>query len=517
MKQAITARAYGGALPPDRFNIAEACIARQVQETPDKTALIVAHDAGDSRLDEIWTYAGLEDAVLRAATAIAGLGVQPGDRVLLRLGNTSGTAVAFLAATAAGAIAIPVSSQLTGADIEFICGDTEPALVIAAPDLPTGDVGERHRLIPEADFLARAETAERGGYANTRADDPAYLVYTSGATSRPKGVLHAHRALWGRRPMYADWYAMTSADVMLHAGSLNWTYTLGTGLLDPLVNGATGVVYSGERAADAWPRLIDRFSATLFAAVPTVYRQVLKYCNISASSIPTLRHGLAAGEPLRPEIASEWGERTGREIHEAFGMSEVSTYISSPPGVEPRLGSPGKPQRGRAVAILPTEDGVEPLPTGEVGLLSVHRSDPALMLGYWNRPDEDPFRGDWFITGDLASMDADGYIRPAGRRDDVMKVLGYRVSPAEVEGVLCAHPGVSEAAAVAIEPRTGVSVIRACVVPRDETALDTDELTEFARERLAAYKVPHEIVVMDALPRTPNGKVLRAQLRETAT
>jgi acyl-coenzyme A synthetase/AMP-(fatty) acid ligase len=236
---------------------------------------------------------------------------------------------------------------------------------------------------------------------------------------------------------------------------------------------------------------------------------------MSPSAIPTLRHGLAGGEPLRPKIAAEWYETTGRRIHEAFGMSEISTYISSPPSEIPRPGSPGKPQHGRAVAILPVEGGTDPVERGETGLLCVHRSDPALMIGYWNRPGEDPFHGDWFVTGDLAEMDEDGYIWPKGRADDVMKVLGYRVSCAEVEEVLSAVPGVAEAAVVAIEPKPGVSVIRGCVVPRDEAVLDPENVLEFARQRLAAYKVPREIVVMSALPRTANGKLQRARLRDT--
>ncbi|MCT8974086.1 acyl-CoA synthetase [Microbaculum marinisediminis] len=514
MTDAVSASVYGGPPPPAHFNIAQACLRYQTGASPDKPALVVAHDPADGSADEVWTYARLEDAVLRVSTVLLAMGVKKGDRILLRLGNTAGMAITFLAATAIGAIAIPLSSQLTGADIAFMAEDTEPALIVVASDLPIGDAGRDRRVVEEANLLARAETADRAAYLDTACDDPAYLVYTSGATSRPKGVLHGQRALWGRRPMYAGWYGICATDIVLHAGTLNWTYTLGTGLLDPLVNGATGVVFTGDRRPDIWPALIDRFQATLFAAVPTVYRQILKYCAMSPSAVPTLRHGLAAGEPLRPEIANAWHQATGRRIFEAFGMSEVSTYISTPPTETPRPGSPGRPQDGRAVAILPLEEGTKPIGRGETGLIAVHRSDPALMIGYWNRPDEDPFRGDWFVTGDLAVMDEDGYVWPKGRGDDVMKVMGYRVSAAEVEDVLCAAPGVAEVAVVAIEPRTGVSVIRACVVAQDGAALAPEKVLEFARSRLAAYKVPHEIVVTGALPRTANGKIQRAKLRD---
>ncbi len=511
----LSAKTCGGEPPPPRYNIARACLANGAETNPDKVAFIVAHDPVDPARDEIWSYADLEDAVLRLAGAFAGLGITRGDRILLRLGNTSSLAIAFLAVAAIGAAAIPLSSQLTAEEIEFMAADIEPELIVVAPGLAIGHVGETCRVMPEAQLLVRAQSVAPAVYADIGADDPAYLVYTSGATSRPKGVVHAHRALWGRRPMYADWYGISADDIVLHAGTLNWTYTLGTGLLDPLVNGATAVVYAGERTGAIWPGLIERFQATLFAAVPTVYRQILKYGDLSSGAMPSLRHGLAAGEPLLPSVAADWQTATGRQIFEAFGMSEISTYISSPPYETPRPGSPGKPQPGRAVAILPEEGGCDPVARGEMGLLAVHRSDPALMTGYWKRPDENPFRGDWFISGDLAVMDEDGYIWPKGRNDDVMKVLGYRVSAAEVEAALCLSPDIAEAAAVAIQPREGVSVIRACVVAREGAALDPDNVREFAREHLATYKVPHEIVVMTALPRTANGKVQRARLRET--
>jgi len=511
----ISASIYGGDPAPALYNIARACLSEHRKQTPDKVAFVVAHDPDDPGSDEIWTYADLEDAVLRLASALSGLGVTRGDRVMLRLGNSSTLAMLFLAATAIGAVAIPLSSQLTGDDIAFMASDTEPELIVVAPGLPIGNAAETSRILAEAQVLVRAQMAVPVDYADTAADDPAYLVYTSGATSRPKGVVHAHRALWGRRPMYEDWYGISSEDVVLHAGTLNWTYTLGTGFLDPLANGATSVVYSGDRTGGIWPGLIERFGATLFAGVPTVFRQIVKYAPLSPERMPTLRHGLAAGEPLPKAVADDWFASTGRQILEAFGMSEISTYISTPSTDLPRSGSPGRPQAGRAVAILPEDGSTEPVGRGETGFLSVHRSDPGLMVGYWNRPDEDPFRGDWFVTGDLASMDADCFIWPKGRGDDVMKILGYRVSAAEVEAALVAAPGVAEAAAIAVEARPGVSIIRAFVVGSGENRLDPENLREFAKQHLAAYKVPHEIVVVGALPRTSNGKIQRARLRDS--
>jgi acyl-coenzyme A synthetase/AMP-(fatty) acid ligase len=182
--------------------------------------------------------------------------------------------------------------------------------------------------------------------------------------------------------------------------------------------------------------------------------------------------------------------------------------------VPPKPGSPGRPQPGRAVAILPVDGGSEPLGPGETGLLAVHRSDPGLMLGYWNRPDEaaKAFRGDWFLGGDLATMDEDGYIWFEGRNDDLMNAFGYRVSPQEVENVLLGHPGVAEAGVAEVQVRDDVSIIAAFVVAAEGGECDAAAVLAHAEQHLARYKLPREIRIVEALPRTGNGKLLRKEL-----
>jgi acyl-coenzyme A synthetase/AMP-(fatty) acid ligase len=357
---------------------------------------------------------------------------------------------------------------------------------------------------------------ERAAYAQTAAHDPAFLIYTSGTTAEPKGVLHAQRSALGRRPMYEGWYGLGPGDRVLHAGAFNWTFTLGTGLTDPWANGATAIIYTGDRDPSLWPRLIASTEATLFAGVPGVYRQMLKYARPTRADMPTLRHGLVAGETPPTSLFEEWKERTGTELYEALGMSEISTYISSAPSVPRKPGAIGKPQPGRRVAILPIDGGEEPLPAGAEGLIAVDRSDPGLMLGYWRRPHEEAAvqRGPWFIGGDLGVMDADGYVTHTGRNNDIMKALGYRVSPLEVEAVLALHPGVAEVACAEIHVRADVSVIGAFIVPNGEAPASADAISDFAAERLAAYKRPREIRFVAALPRTANGKIKRSELAQ---
>lgn len=491
-------RGYTGKLPPGQFNLARYCLADSVLRTPDKTALIVVSDASlPLEAAEHWTYRQLDHAVRATAAGLLARGLKPGDRLMIRMRNTSAYAVVFFGAMAAGLVALPSSSQLTSHEAAFLEKDSDISLVV-----------------DEALAAELMRSTPLQGYADTRADDPAFLVYTSGTSGRPKGVLHAHRSAWGRRPMYQGWYGITPEDIILHAGAFNWTYTLGVGLTDPWANGATTILYVGEKDVQVWPQLLAATRATLFAAVPTLYRQILKYCDLRAHDISTLRHGLTAGEALSPALLAHWQAATGKNLYEALGMSECSTYISTAPGMAIRPGSPGKAQPGRCVAVLPVESGHEPLPAGETGLLAVHRSDPGLMLGYWRRPEEEAevYRGEWFIGGDLAAFDADGYLWYHGRADDVMNAMGYRVSPQEVEAALIQHPAIAEIAVRENRVREDVSVIAAYVVLKEGQSCDGQTLIDFAKENLAAYKVPREIHFIEALPRTANGKVMRRAL-----
>ena len=501
---------------PSRFNMASYCLGPAATAYPDKTALIVVSDPeGHDSTAERFTFAELDDAVRRVASGLRSLGLKQGARIMIRMGNTSDYALLFFGAIAAGYVALPSSAQLTEEEADFLLEDSGATLLAISDELGIAPVPDVRMLGPD-DIQALRNRFEPLAYADTAADDPAFLIYTSGTTDRPKGVLHAHRSAWGRRPMYQGWYGIQSDDIVLHAGAFNWTYTLGVGLTDPWANGVTTVLYNGHRDVNVWPRLIERFRATIFATVPGLYRQILKYVDLGEYDLTSLRHGLTAGEALRPSLLAAWREATGTELYEALGMSECSTYVSSSPSVPVRPGSPGKPQLGRCVAALPVASGEEPLPRGEIGLLAIHRSDPGLMLGYWNRPDEETlvYRGEWFAGGDLASFDEDGYITYHGRNDDIMNAMGYRVSPLEVEHCLSQHPLVAEVAVTELSVRDDVTVIAAFIIPRDPDEADAAPLLTHVHDHLAAYKCPREIIFTDSLPRTANGKIKRRELAE---
>ncbi len=504
-------------LPPGPFNMARYCLGPAAHRDPSRLGLVVTHDLRHPASGaERWTYAELDDAVRAVAHGLRAAGLSPGERLVLRLGDTSDFALAFFGALAAGVVPVPTSEQLTAEEVAFVAGDCRAAALAVAPalavatDLPTLGPG---------DLAAWRSGPDRAQYVATAPEDPAFLAYTSGTTGSPKGVLHAHRSAWGRRPLQAAWLGIGPRDVVLHAGSFTWTYTLGVGLTDPWAVGATAVVHSGHREPWAWPGLVEATGATVFAAVPGVYRRLLARTDPArlrggSGPLRTLRHAVTAGEALTPALLQRWRATTGLELFEALGMSEVSTFVSSGPGAPVRPGSPGRPQPGRVVAVLPLEGGDEPLGAGEQGLLAVHRSDPGLMLGYWERPDEDAAsrRGEWFVSGDLVHLDEDGYVHHHGRADDVMTSMGYRVSPLEVERVLARHPGVSDVAVGEVEVREGVRVITAFVVPEPGAALEAEGLIAHARLHLARYKCPREVRVLERLPRTANGKVRRREL-----
>jgi acetyl-CoA synthetase len=349
----------------------------------------------------------------------------------------------------------------------------------------------------------------------TDAEDPAYLVYTSGTTGYPKGVLHAHRALIGREPASEYWFNFdkNSQDRIMHSGKFNWTYVLGTGLMDPLYLGKTVIVHEGKNDAGTWTRLIAKHSATIFVGVPTIYRQIIQKTTAGKADVPSLRHCMSAGEHLSDEVLQLWRERFGRDVYEAVGMSEFSYYLSQSVLRPIRAGSAGFPQPGHALQLLNPET-LEPVEQGEEGMICVPDNDPGLFLRYWNLDEETKkYKHDgWFFTGDYARYDADGYIWFLGRKDDIIKSFGYRVSPYEIERVYKSHPAVADCAAVGEELEKDKLLVVTYVILQPNAEVTADELLSFGKQHLAAYKSPKTVYLTKDFPRTKNGKILRKDI-----
>lgn len=498
----VAARGYGAGMPDDRnFNLAAHVLAAAAQR-PEKIGLMIVKPAGAER----WSFARIEAAVLGAATGFLARGLEPGDRVLLRLGNGPAFAVGFLGAIAAGLLPVPTPAAWTGPEVTRAAARVAPRLVLADPGLalPDGDLPVQSG----ADLLAM-ERLPPAPYALGDPGRGAYLLFTSGSTGRAQAVLHAHRAILARAMMHQGWEGLTADDRLMHAGAMNWSFTLGTGLLDPWTVGATALIPAPGVETGQLALLARRFDATIFAAVPGVYRQMLKP---GLPPLPRLRHGLAAGEPLPPALRQTWRAATGTDLHEALGMTEVSTYLSGSPARPAPEGTAGFPQPGRRLAVLGPEG---PLGPGEPGELAVHRDDPGLMLGYWREPAATAarFAGDWFRTGDLAEWTAEGAVRFLGRADDLMNPGGYRVAPLEVE-VALAQLGLREAAVAEVEVAPGTRVI-GCFYAADTEVNPEAARTVLVRE-LAPWKLPRLWFRLDALPRNANLKLDRKALAQLA-
>ena len=504
---------------PEFLNIGVACTDAHLGTPAEgRAAMIVEDDAlGTSQV----TYGELAARTDRFAQLLRNLGVAAGDRVLVRLPNSIDYPTAFLGAMKRGAIAVPTSTLLTSDEVRYLLEDSgATAIVIDAPawksmkDRLEGAGGLRHVIIAgEALDRQLAGAGAIEGTHPTRASDPAYLVYTSGTTGYPKGVLHAHRSLVGREPASRYWFDFAGDDRIVHSGKFNWTYVLGSALMDPLSRGKTVIAHEGANDPAAWPRLIAKHGATIFIGVPTVYRQILQRTPFAKKDVPTLRHCMSAGEHLSDEVFAQWKERFGLDIFEAVGMSEISYYLSQNKLRPIRPGSAGFPQPGHDVKLLDVET-LREVPPGEEGMISIPDGDPGLFLRYWNLPEETArLRHDgFFFTGDHARYDADGYLWFLGRKDDIIKSFGYRVSPYEVERVMKNHPAVADCACVAEDAGNDKVLVVAYVIAQPGAPVTPDELLAYGRAHLAAYKAPKVVYLAREFPRTRNGKITRREI-----
>jgi acetyl-CoA synthetase len=517
---------------PEYFNIGVACTDAHLGSPLEKqVAMIVEDDAlGTSQA----TYKQLAERTSRFAQALRDMAVDEGDRVLIRLPNSLAYPTAFFGTLKRGAVAVPTSTLLTAEEVLYLAKDSGAKVLVTDKAMWEG----LHDKVADLENLRHVLLAGKGKFATvpglhvvdledelakvdrwmpphpTKSHDPAYLVYTSGTTGYPKGVLHAHRALIGREPAAEYWFDFSpEGDRIVHSGKFNWTYVLGSALMDPLYRGKTVIVHEGKNDAAGWLKLIAKHGATIFIGVPTIYRQILQKTQAGKGDVPTLRHCMSAGEHLSDEVLEQWRARFGRDIYEAVGMSECSYYLSENVYRPIRPGSAGFPQPGHEVRLLDPETLAE-VPVGEEGMICLPADDPGLFMQYWNLPEETAkvFKDRWFLTGDYAKFDEDGYIWFLGRKDDIINSFGYRVSPHEIERVMKNHPAVADCAATGEELSPDKVLVVAYVILHPDAPVGADDLALYAREHLAAYKAPKIVYLVDDLPCTKNGKVVRKQL-----
>ncbi|MGM0576433.1 MAG: AMP-binding protein [Myxococcota bacterium] len=483
---------------------------------------------------EILTYGDLERRAAAWARGLEHLGVRRGDRVAFFGPSCPELLVALVGHLRAGLIHVPINTRYRDREIRHILTDSGASVLVAAQGsaaLETArDLGpERgpvHRVVfggPPAegehtfDDIAGRPPEERPPYPS--AGDVALLIYTSGTTGRSKGVALAHGALTANLSATTGLWRWTAEDRLVLALPLFHVHGLGLGVLGTLLHGMTTLVhgrFDPARVVDD----VEHRGGTVFMGVPTMYARLLAWLDEHPERAEALRGArlFTSGSAALPARDLEaFQARTGHRILERYGMSETGFTLSNPYDGERRAGTVGFPVPGYEVRVV--DDAGDPVEPGQPGEIEV-RGD-GLMSGYWGRPEEteNSFRGGWFVTGDVATVDPDGYHRIVGRKSvDIIKSGGFKISAREIEDVVAAHPAVAEAAVVGVPDPTWGERISAAVVPAPD-AETTDEarllatLAEHVGDTLADYKKPRALRILDALPRNALGKVQKHRLK----
>ncbi|HWF36122.1 MAG TPA: AMP-binding protein, partial [Solirubrobacteraceae bacterium] len=448
---------------PERYNIAADVCDKHPR---DKLAMIHEDFRGNVRNV---TWGELQDLSNQFANVLHGRGVEKGDRVAMLLPPTPETAAAFLGTWKAGAILLSMSVLYGDDGIRHRVTDSQAKVLVT--NAANADRVERSLveqvLILDDDLLSHGSTAFT--CADTAADDPAQLYYSSGTTGLAKGILHAHRYILAHEEFV---YCHDVRDGELFHGMGEWAWAAGIcPLIGPWRYGATQAVYQREGGFDPHKQLdfLSRHEVTNVFGTPTAIRSMMSIGDAGTRYPQKFRIVCSAGEPLNPEAIRWFRDQYGLTVLDYYGLTESYPLCGNFPFMEVREGSMGKPMPGWEVSILDEDE--RPVAAGERGEICLKaRSNPHYPLGYWNRPEEDTkevFGGDWFHTRDAASFDEDGYCWYEGRADDVIIAAGYRIGPFEVESACLEHPAVAEAAAVAFPDERRGNVVKAFVVLAD--------------------------------------------------
>ncbi|EEG76996.1 AMP-binding protein [Dethiobacter alkaliphilus] len=499
---------------------------------PDKLGLWVVDDFGN---ETKLTFAELTKLSCKLANVFRANNIQEGDKIITILGKIPSFWVTMLASLRSGVVVSPGTGQLTAKDIQYrfdasgavaIIVDEEMAAKVdaVAADCPTLKtkivVGKRDGWLSFDDEISRAD----GNFeaTKTKADDNAILYFTSGTTGMPKMTVHTHASYGiGHRITGKFWLDLTENDVHWNLSDTGWAKAAWSSFFGPWNCGATIFAHDSTGKFDG-KRILEMLSdypITTLCGPPTAYR-VFVQDDLSKYNFKSLRHCVAAGEPLNPEVINVWKEATGTTIYDGYGQTETVLLVANFPCNEVKVGSMGKTSPGFYVAMI-DEDGKE-VPAGQEGDIAV-RIKPERPVGlfkeYYNEPERTAatVRGDWYVTGDRGIRDEDGYVWFVGRADDLILSSGYRIGPFEVESALIEHDAVAESAVVASPDEVRGEIVKAFVIlaPGYEGTPElVKELQNFVKNLTAPYKYPREIEFVESLPKTVSGKIRRIELRD---
>jgi malonyl-CoA/methylmalonyl-CoA synthetase len=485
---------------------------KQAKPADVDTALLTLEDGS------VLTYRDADEKSAQLANLLVAEGVQIGDRVAVQIEKTPTAIWTYLACLRAGAVLLPMNPGYTPDEVAYLLGDATPKVVITDPGTPAAMLAARPFTCSadESGTLAEATATLSSDFEDRPVgpDDFAILCYTSGTTGRPKGApLSQHNLSSNAEALIATW-GFSSGDVLIHILPLFHVHGLVVGL--NCVFGAGAQMRYFSRFVPQ--SVIDAFEgSTVMMGVPTHYHRLLAEDRLNKASCAPMRLFISGSAPLLAPVFNEFSRRTGKPILERYGMTETAMICSNPLNEERRAGTVGFPLPGIEVRVA-DETTDEPLATGQIGAIQVR--GPNVFAGYLGRPELNATefcRDGFFRTGDLGAFDTDGYLSILGRSKDLVISGGLNVYPKEVEDVLDNLPGVEESAVVGIpDPDFGEAVV-AAVVAHGHAALDPATLRDQARERLASYKVPKHVVIVEALPRNTMGKVEKSRLRNELT
>ena len=473
------------------------------------------------------TYAELAEQVARAAAAYRALGVAPGERVLLLLRDTPEYAAAWLGAVHAGAVAIGLNTRLSEAEYRYVCADSgvrvslvEDPFVEARPDL-AAEFAQRGILAVAGEnplpgthawreLLARATPARQAHPAQPL--DPAFWLYSSGTTGKPKGIIHSHKDVLSAGQVYDETLALAPGDQVFVTSKLFFAYALDHGFLGSLARGLTTVLHPDWPEIDAVCEIVSRERPAVFASVPSFYRRLAALPDAKLEPFRAVRHFLSGGERIPESLAVHWMQATGGELLSIYGMSETFGVCMVTPRGLASAARPGKPLRGVEVRLAAKEGGSAP--QGEPGVLWVKH--PALALGYANLPEPTraQFHDGWFCTHDLFQRDAEGLYTHHGRSDELLKIAGQYVQPAEIEQAVAGEPLIAEAACVRVVDIDGFDRLALFVAAHGDPAAALEAAQRACEARLPRFKRPKWVRGVAEIPRTATGKVQRYRLSE---
>jgi acyl-coenzyme A synthetase/AMP-(fatty) acid ligase len=468
---------------------------------------IVAIDSEERHRD--WYFGELIAKSAGLSGAFAARGVKRGDVVMTLVGNRIEWVLSLLACWRMGAVALPCSTMLRRHDLEHRVAAADPMLCVGeealleempggVPLMTMADVA----AVMDEDRPQETPAALEG----MEAEDPALIVFTSGTTGEPRGVVHAYRYLMGQQIQAEHWFGSRKGDLAWCTTATGWSKSARNVFLAPWITGAAAVIHDGRFDPAERLDFAEALGVNVLCQAPTEYRMLARRTQLRP--LPALRRMVSAGEPLDPETIAAFKEATGLEPADGYGQTETGHVTANLVGEPVRLGSMGKPLPGLDTRIA----------EGELQLRAA--SSPTFFSRYL---DGERFEGEWWQTGDLVREDSDGYLYFEGRSDDIILSSGYRIGPTEVEAALLSHPAVADAAAVAAaDPERG-AVVRAIVVLREDLSGSASgnenlvrELQEHSKRETAPYKFPRIVEFADELPKTSSGKIKRAQLRTAA-